>query len=103
MEPIKTAQAEMNSIVAERKVYAAPTRNIPPAADRTYKLGEEVLVLSEGKKERPGSYVVSNIEGRMITIQNKYGTYRQTFSAFQIQPSYRTFKQNLSTFKSSNE
>lgn len=39
----------MNSIVTERRELEALTRNIPPAADRTYKMGEEVTVFSEQK------------------------------------------------------
>ena len=42
-----SAQMEMNAIVAERRIQAALTRQIPPAADRTYQLGDEVLVFSE--------------------------------------------------------
>lgn len=55
MNAIKTAQAEMNSIVAEQRVLTVLTRNILPAADRTYKLGEEELVFNEDKKGMPWS------------------------------------------------
>lgn len=41
----------MNLIVAVRRVLTKLTRHIAPAADRTYKLGEEVLVINEDKKE----------------------------------------------------
>ena len=50
MEALSKAQMEMNSIVAERRVLAALTRNIPPAGKYTYILGEEVLVYSESNK-----------------------------------------------------
>lgn len=44
MNAIKRAQAEMNSNVAERCLMTALTRDIPPAADLNYKIGEEMLV-----------------------------------------------------------
>lgn len=49
MNAIKIAEAVMNSIIAERKVLEAITKNISPAADRSYWLGEECLVYF-GKK-----------------------------------------------------
>lgn len=50
MEAIKTAQAEMNSIVAERKVYESLTRNTPPVADRAYKLGKDGIGIFRREK-----------------------------------------------------
>lgn len=47
MEAIKTTQAKMNSIVEERELFEAWTRNIPPAANHSYKVGEDALVYSE--------------------------------------------------------
>lgn len=68
MEDLKTAQAEMNPIVNERRVLTALTRKMPPATDRTYKLGQNVLAYSELKKEWPEhSIVVESIE-RMIDV-----------------------------------
>lgn len=49
-ETLKWAQAKMNSIIAELRVHKALLRNIFPAADKAYILGEEVLVYSETKK-----------------------------------------------------
>ena len=103
MEIIKSAQAEMNSIVAERRVLAALTRDIPPAADRNYKLGEEVLVYSEKEKKWIGPYIVVDSTGRQVTIRNTEGTKIQMFNAFQIKPYYRTFHDNIYHFKSDND
>ena len=89
MRLLATAQMEMNAIVAERRVQAALTRQIPPAADRVYQLGDEVLVFSEQDKNWLGPFVVMHVQGRMITIQNREGTYRQMFNAFQLKPYYR--------------
>lgn len=47
MEAVDNAQAETNSVTAERKVISTLKRDIPPAADRTYEKGEEMLVYYE--------------------------------------------------------
>ena len=97
----------MNSIVAERRVLAALTRDIPPAADRTYKFGEEVLVYSEREKKWLGPYIVVDCTGRQVTISSADGTRRQMFNAFQIKPYHRPFKekviQNLYCFQSGED
>lgn len=54
MEAIKTAQAEMTAKVAERRIRTALAHEIPPAADQSFKVGEEVLVNSENGKEGTG-------------------------------------------------
>ena len=92
---IKSAQAVMNSIVAERKVLSALTRNIPPAADRVYKLGVGVLVYHEQNKKWEGPYIVVDCTGRNITVTNEDKTYRQIFSTYQVKPYYREYYENL--------
>ena len=47
MAILAAAQMEMNATVADRRVATALSRNIPPASDRNYNLGDEVLVFSE--------------------------------------------------------
>lgn len=49
MKALKTAQSEINLIVAERKVCAALTHDISPVSLRTYKLDKETLVYSKMK------------------------------------------------------
>ena len=61
----------MNTIIAERKVLAALTRDNPPAADRVYNLGEEVLVYSEKEKDWKGPFIVVECTGITVTIRNK--------------------------------
>ena len=100
MAIIKKAQAERNSILGERRVLEALTRNIPPAADRTYKLGEEVLVYSEKDKKWEGPFIVLDFTGRQVTVSTKDGTRRQMYSAFQIKPYYKEFQENLQFFNS---
>ena len=86
---LTSGQMEMNAIIAERRIQAALTKQIPPAADRTYRLGDEVLVFCEQDKTWIGPFTVMHVQGRMITIQNREGTYRQMFNAFQLKPYYR--------------
>ena len=100
MELIKKAQAEMNNIIAERRVLAALTRDIPPAADRTYQLGEEVLVWSEEKKQWTGPFIVVDCTGRQVTIKTPDNSMRQMYSTFQIKPYYRDIQENLTFFSS---
>lgn len=47
---IKTNHSKMNTIFAQRRIFEALARNIPPAANRLYKVGENVFVHSENKK-----------------------------------------------------
>lgn len=44
MEALKIAQAEVNLIIAERRVLEALLKNIPNKADRNFKLGEKIIV-----------------------------------------------------------
>ncbi len=99
---IQMAQAEMNSIVAERRVLAALTRDIPPAADRTYKIGEDVLVYSEKDKKWLGPFIVVDATGRLITVQSQDRSTRQQFNATQVKPFYREFE-NLAFFLSNSD
>ena len=105
LEIIKIAQAEMNSIVAERRVLAALTRDIPPAADRTYKIGEEVLIYSEKEKKWLGPFIVVDCTGRLVTVRSLDGKSRQAFNAFQVKPYYKdtNFEANLKCFKTNDE
>lgn len=50
MEGLNFVQAELNLIVAERRVLEILTKNVPPAADRKCETGEKVFVYSEMKK-----------------------------------------------------
>lgn len=63
LEAIKLVQAEMNSIVAERRVQMVLTKSTPPSADQTYKLREEVVIYSDLKKEWLFSFIVVDNTG----------------------------------------
>lgn len=101
LQALKLAQAEMNSIVAERRVLAALNKSIPSAADRNYKLGEKVLIYSETSKTWIGPYIVIDCTGRIVTVKTHDNSFRQTFNAYQVKPYYRDdYTVNFSQFKS---
>ena len=89
MKTLTSAQMEMNTIVAERRIQAALSRQIPTAADKIYQLGDEILVFCEPDKTWLGPFIVMHVQGRIIIIQNREGIYRQMFNASQLKPYYR--------------
>ena len=89
MRPLTSDKMEMNAIIPERRIQAALTKLIPPAADRRHQLEDEVLIFSEQDKNWLGPFIVMHFQGRMIIIQNREGIYRQMFNAFQLKPYYR--------------
>ena len=95
MRLVTSTQMEMNAIIPERIMQAALTRQIPPAADRTYQIGGEVLVFSEHDKNYLIPFIVMHFQGRTIAIQNREGTNRQMFNAFQLKPYYRDHSPNI--------
>lgn len=99
MDEIQKAQAEMICIVVDRGVQEALTKNIPPAADRNYNLGDEVLIYSEQTKQWIGPFKVIQTEGRMIAVQQKGKPIRNTFNAFQVKRFFPEYEQNLYQFK----
>lgn len=99
MKAIKIAQAKMNLSVAERLVVEARTKNIPPAFNRTYQWGKEVLVYSEQNKEKLGPFTVVYRKKRMITVQNQDQSIHELFNAFQVKLFDHKYEQNLYQLK----
>lgn len=60
----------MNTIIAEQKLLAAFSRNIPPAADQTYKLRDQALAYNRNKKQWEGLYIVVDFSGRNVKVTN---------------------------------
>lgn len=67
MGVLAAAKAEVNAVIAERKIMAAPKRDIPPTADRLYKMEENVIVYSK-KKKGIAPLIVVDVFGRMINV-----------------------------------
>lgn len=99
MEIIKTAHAEMNSIIAERRITAALTRNVPSAADRHYKPNDEVLVYDEQSQQWKGPYIVLECKDRMVNVTDQNRISKKLFNAFQLKPYFRQLNYNFYSFE----
>jgi hypothetical protein len=86
MRILQVAQAEMNSIVAERRVVQALQSAVPAAADRVYQVGEEVLVYREKERTWAGPYTVKNIDEKIALVYDPGSNYVQRFNVAQIKP-----------------
>lgn len=91
----------MNIIITELKALAALNLIVPPAADRTYKLGEQFLIYNENKKQWKGPYIVVDFTGRNVTEANTEKTFRQMISTYQEKLYFSEYYDNLHSLKSS--
>ena len=95
----------MNSIIAERRVRTALSKEVPPAADIVYQIGEELLFHSEKEKEWIGPFIVTGISGRMITIISSESSNEPKkeilVNKFQIKPFFQevNFMHNILQFR----
>jgi hypothetical protein len=67
MAALAAAHMEMSAIVSENRITAALNHNVPSSVDRTYEVGEEVLVFREKEKNWTGPMVVVLVEDKIIT------------------------------------
>lgn len=74
----------MNSVVVKQRICTSPVHSFPPAADRSYKVKEEVLVYSENKKERIGSLRVVSTQSSTVMVRSLDGNRLQIFNTFQL-------------------
>lgn len=100
MEAVKAAQAKIITTVAQRRVFDALIINIPPAANRSYKIREADLHYSELKKKWIEPLTVISAEERTITVKNKDNSMRKTFNSFHVKPLYNEFAHNFHVFRS---
>jgi hypothetical protein len=82
MKVLATANAEMNSIIAVRRILTALQKSIPAASFHSFYIGDEVLVFRERTDSWEGPYRVTAIEGNIVTIFIKDAEKR--FSAHQV-------------------
>lgn len=71
MKIIKTAQAEISSIIAERKVTAELTKNILSAANRNYEPNDDVLIYDDQSQQWKGPYIEVDCNDRMVTVTDE--------------------------------
>jgi hypothetical protein len=89
MRILQVAQAEMNSIAAERRIVQASKSAVPAAADRVYQVGEEVLVYREKESTWAGPYADKNIDERILLVYDPGSNYVQRFNVAQNKPYFR--------------
>jgi predicted alpha/beta superfamily hydrolase len=82
MAALAAAQMEMSAIVSENRITAALTHNVPSSVDRTYEVGEEVLVFRE--KEKMDGSDGCGTRGRQDYNRQRFGN-RASFSRFIMQ------------------
>lgn len=95
MDALKTAQDETNSMFVQRKDWETLTKNVPPAADRKYNLGDQIVIYSETEKEWIVTFDVVHVEGRIITVRIKAKKIRTKFNTFRIKPYFHDHERNI--------
>lgn len=98
----KSAEARMNSIVAQRKLSQASNNTVSPGAGRVHNVGEDVLVYSENKRDWNRNFKVVQVDGRMVTVKIQDGTYK-SFNNYPAKPFYIKTFLKLSMFLSPTE
>jgi hypothetical protein len=86
---LAAAQMEMSAIVSENRTTAALAHNAPSSVDRTYEVGEYVLVFREKKIKWTGPMVVVLVEDKIITVKDLESERVSRFSTQQIKPFLR--------------
>jgi hypothetical protein len=89
MAALAAAQMEVSAIVSENQITAALAHNVPSSVDRTYEVGEEVLVFREKEKSWTGTMVVVLVIDKNITVKYLESERVLRFSAQHIQPFLR--------------
>lgn len=75
-------QAEMNTIITERRVMKSLRFAVPTAIDRTYTIGEWVLIWRENEDLRDGPFTVKTIDEKLLTVFKPETGYDQKFNRF---------------------
>jgi hypothetical protein len=89
MAAFAAAQMDMSAIVRENRITAALNHNVPSSVNRTYEVGEEVLVFREKEKKWMGPMVVVLVEDKIITVKDLGSERVLRFSTIQIKPFLR--------------
>jgi hypothetical protein len=89
MAALAAAQMEVSAIVSENQITVALAHNVPSSVDRTYEVGEEVLVFREKEKSWTGTMVVVLVIDKNITVKYLESERVLRFSAQHIQPFLR--------------
>jgi hypothetical protein len=71
MRVLAAAQAEYNTIVAERRIAEILKSRVPGAADRVYKVGEEVLVWREKSESWTGPFIITGVNDKLVNVRSE--------------------------------
>jgi hypothetical protein len=93
MRLLAAAQAEYNSIVAERRIAEILKSRVPGAADRVYKVGEEVLVLQEKSESWTRPFIVTGVNDMLVNLRSEELAYEGRFNVAQVKPYLRDMPQ----------
>lgn len=89
-------QTGRNAIVPKRQVLTLLICEILPAADGTYKLGQNILGYSEQKKEWIGTFIVIGSVARMVILSTPKAETVKKLGGFQDKTYYQPYKEYLS-------
>ena len=89
MEALQKAQAELNSIVAERRIRRALLHKVPNAADVVFRPGTEVLVYRENEQKWRGPLLVVAVKEKIVTVKNEQTGAEGDFNVQQLKPYLR--------------
>jgi hypothetical protein len=80
---------EMSAIVSENRITAALTHNVPSSMNRTYKVGEEVLVFREKENIGQDRWLWYSWKSRLYPIKDLESERVLWFTTQQIKPFLR--------------
>lgn len=94
---------EMNAIVVERRVETTISKTIFQYADHMFRIGVRALIYSRNHGRWIGPYVVSVINGRMVTVKSLEETRTILFNSFQLKPYCDGTKRRISSRQNNNQ
>jgi hypothetical protein len=83
MKALQIGMIEMNSAVAAERISEALKSQVPPAADRFLRIGDEVMIFRETDKIWYPGYTVTNILEKQVQVIDRLGEEKH-FSPHQV-------------------
>lgn len=84
MQILSEARAEYERAIAELRIATVLRHNIPSAADRTYRIGDQILIYREKDKEWVGPKKVTKVNDKIVTVE--YDDELKEFSKAKCKP-----------------
>jgi hypothetical protein len=83
MKALQVGMIEMNSAVAAERISKALKSQVPPAADRLLRIGDEVMVYRETDRIWYSGYTVTSFLGKQVQVIDRLGEEKH-FSLHQV-------------------